>query len=244
MFMALPEALLYVWKESGISADAVQRSKQGVKSNPQERTDSADLSAGDCRPEMSCSPQRSTSLLSHGLMRSPSKKRTAPDIPSPLSITAAEVLTSPTLDALYKNSQEFLTDWTGESMFLENFGELRLAGSSTDAPTAGPRSLLSLAAAAVMQLQQPQRVYAVHTLAKLNPGLSDLILSVNKCGYGPIVEFVRHLDLNSSDVAEENGTDDHVKDGKVTLSTVHGCKGALSLPWCFVVVLSSESRSG
>eukprot|EP00892_Ulva_mutabilis_P005399 jgi/Ulvmu1/3230/UM015_0271.1 len=234
LFMSLPEALLYIWHESGISTDAAQRRNRPTKDASPDNKDGGSISGFGNRPEASCSVQYfANSLPKSGLTvkRSPASKRKAPDVS--FSGSPAEVLTSPTLEALYKNSQEFLTEWTGESLFLENFGELQLAGRTSQSTLTEPRSLLSLATAAVMQLPQGRRVHAVNTLAMVNPGLSDLILSVNKCGYGPIAEFVQHLDLNSSDVAEETGQDSQVKDGQVTLSTVHGCKG---LEWPVVFV--------
>jgi len=105
---------------------------------------------------------------------------------------------------------------------------MRVAGATPDLAAEALPSLLSLAATAVMQLPQTLRVRAVNVLAIANPSLADIILSVNKCGYGPITEFVQHLDLHSSDLSEEDGSDDQASDGKVTLSTVHGCKGLLS----------------
>lgn len=234
MFMALPDALLEIWKESGISTLALKNRKNSVIGSSSENPDNSSALNSSNRPRAASSRQISVSMSQLSgtsgtdvSYPSPSKRK-APDSPVPDIQSAPDIqssiVTSPTLEALHNNSKEFLAEWTGESLFLERFGELRLASSSS-VQTGQPRSLLSLATAAVMHLPLTRRVHAVNLLAIHNPGLADLILSVNKCGYGPVADFVQHLDLNSSNLAEEESSQARVSDGKVTLSTVHGCKG-------------------
>lgn len=231
MFMRLPDALSYIWQESGISALVVKKGHQvttraipGGAENGVSAID--DLPDSDVsRPVSACTPQHSV-LSAPTAFTSPSQR---PRPGSPAQASSVAILASPTLQALHRNSKEFLADWTGEALFLEHFGELRLP-STGQPPPRNPSSLVSLATMAVMRLPQKQRVNCINMLASANPGLADLILSVNKCGYGPVAEFVQHLDLHSSDVSEDDNLDAQVQQGKVTLSTVHGCKGAAINP--------------
>lgn len=233
MFMALPDALLEIWKESGISTLVLKNRKKSATGKTSENPDNSSVSGASSRPDMASNRQLSASMSQYSGMSvadvrcTPLSKRKAPD--SPAADIKSNILTSPTLEALHNNSKEFLAEWKGDSLFLERFGELQLASSSS-AQAGQPQSLLSLATAAVLHLPLTRRVHAVNMLATHNPGLADLILSVNKCGYGPVADFVQHLDLYSSDVAEEEGSQAQVIDGKVTLSTVHGCKGATFSP--------------
>lgn len=239
MFMSLPEAMLYIWTESGISALAGKNRKKSGASPAEDNAPTSVVSDHSHQSDISFSRQDTAQMSQHSglsaadVLRTPAKKHKTPKSPAPDA--TINILTSPTLEALHKNSQEFLAEWTADSLFLERFGELRSAPSAMGS-TREPSSLLSLATAAVMQLPQTQRVNAVNILATANPGLADLILSVNKCGYGPVADFLQHLDLNSSGVAEEDDSDAHADDGKVTLSTVHGCKGAALGPTALVPV--------
>jgi superfamily I DNA/RNA helicase len=151
-------------------------------------------------------------------------------------------------------AQEFLEAWSPDDLFHGQFGEFKFPGLSEGNPTI-PRiftntntesasleaanvddsaeegetacpTLRTFAAATVMSLPWRQKIAAVNQMCLKNQGLADVILSVNRIGYGPVAEFVRHVALcNGEEAAAEDGMGD-AGEGQVTLASVHSSKGA------------------
>lgn len=229
MFIPLPTALLYVLQESGISALA-------KKANAKRETSAAEAAGAipDAAAAPTLAPLAGPSSYTSPL-RSASAQQPGEEVPD-----EDEVLCTDTLRILHQFATTFYSQWRPEAILGNHFGALRFmrtaAGMRVKTPAEdGPPRLLPLAAAAVMNLPWRERVCALQQLGDSHNMLRDIILSINKLGYAPLLEWLQHVTLNAgsdqddADVAAAGG--DESKDGEVVLSTIHACKGAACPCW-------------
>jgi hypothetical protein len=173
MFEALPDALLYIWKECGIVAAALEKAAKNTKS-----------------AAVQSSPAKSQLQPTDRHASQPS-----PGTPKAGQSVCAELLVTPVLCCLYTHACEFYDQWAPELLqrtefedlvFVEGNGDLK-AIAITDRgeckPEAPPK-LLATAAAALWSQPDEARKRDLRQLAVQNQALSDVILSANKTGYG------------------------------------------------------------
>jgi hypothetical protein len=236
MFMPLPTALLYVFQESGISAlakNANAKSETGV-----DEAGAVPEAATAAAPSPSpLSPAPSLAPLSGPSSHAAPPFNVCTEQPCKEVPDEDKVLCTDNLRILHELAATFYSQWRPEAILGDHFGELRftrtVAGMQVKAPAGeeGRMRLLPLAAAAVMNLPWGDRVRALQRLGDSHSMLRDIILSINKLGYAPLLEWLQHVTLGTGSIEDEADADaaacgEKGKDGEVVLSTIHACKGA------------------
>lgn len=222
MFMKLPDALLFVWKESGIAAIAEKDAQKKKGSQAPKPADSLQLSATSLA--QTGTPTKGNLGASTSKKNSPGTLPSRVQVPDPL-----EVLVTPTLESMHRHAQEYYDEWSPSELQVDHFRgfQFEQVGSSlltqpcngflepeiTDAPAddapqpnlgntengaqRGPPKLVALAAAALWSQPDMKRAGDLMKLSSVNQQLSDVLLSVNKLGYGmytsPAYSLTMHL---------------------------------------------------
>lgn len=204
MFMKLPDALLYIWKESGIAALADKKMKKN--SAPKDLADSLQPSAAS-PVQSQRTPAKSNSVARSSRKKIPSAESQRVQIPP-----AHDILVTPVLESMHRHAQEYYDEWTPSELQVDHFRgfQFELVGSDlrsqpcagflepeeaseSAAGPLGPPKLVAIAAAALWCQPDMQRAGDLMKLSSENQQLSDVLLSVNKLGYGACFSFYMYI---------------------------------------------------
>lgn len=198
MFMKLPDALLFVWKESGIAAAADKATKK-KETNVQPTGSAQPTPAASPAAPSKCTPAKSDSVAE-------SSRKAPPAPPRRVQVPDAhEVLVTPTLESMHRHAQEYYDDWTPSELQVDHFRAFRFeqvgstlraqpcsgflepedpSAASAEGSLLGPPKLVAIAAAALWSQPDMKRAGDLMKLSSSSQQLSDVLLSVNKLGYG------------------------------------------------------------